>query len=199
MNTKVSGALILVIVFATFTTGAIAYPHVGVTLAFGLPIILLALWGLWALLPAIDPIAKGFPGFRHIYDLVWILLSAMFAYGYALKLGHTLGWQVDVLRAVIPVIATFFFVAGLLLPYIRRNWFFGIRTPWTLSSDEDWARTHRFGRPLFMIAGVLILIGAFTPRTWSIWLLVGPIVLATVMSVVYSYLIFRRGQALLQE
>lgn len=194
MNPKVSGALIFVIVLAMFVTGAIVYPYVGsFQLVFGLPMTLLILWGIWALLPAIDPVAKGFPGFRHIYDLVWILISAMLAYVYALVLATTLGWQVDVLRAVTPAVAVIFFVSGVLLPRIRRNWFFGVRTPWTLSSDEDWTKTHRFSSPIFMIAGVLILLGSFMPSpAWAAWFLVAPIILAAGTSVIYSYVVFRR-------
>ncbi len=185
------------IVLATFITGTVAYPRVGtVALAFGLPTMLLALWGLWALLPAIDPIAKGFPGFRYIYDFFWILLVGVLAYAYALRLGYALGWQVNVLHSVTPAVAVLLFVTGVLLPRIRRNWFFGIRTPWTLSSDEDWAKTHQFARPLFMAAGVLAFVGAFTPRVLSIGLIIGPFLLAAIMSVVYSYLVFHRRQTL---
>ncbi len=193
MNPKVSGVLIFVIVLATFITGAIAYPYIGSPApVFGIPIALLMLWGLWALLPAVDPIAKGFPGFRYIYDFIWILLSAVLAYAYALTLGKSLGGQVNVLHAVMPAIAALFFIIGMLLPRIRRNWFFGIRTPWTLSSDEDWMKTHRFGRPVFMIAGVLILIGVFMPRAWSKGFLIGPILAGAIACVIYSYLVFRR-------
>ena len=192
MNPKISGALIFLIVLAVFSTGAITYPHIGnAALAFGLPTVLLALWGLWALLPAIDPVAKGFPGFRHVYDFFWILLSGVFAYAYALTLGRTLGWQVNVLHSVTPAVAALLFVTGALLPRIRRNWFFGIRTPWTLSSDEDWAKTHRFARPLFMIAGVFAFLGAFTSRVLSVGLIVGPFLFAATASIVYSYLVFR--------
>jgi uncharacterized membrane protein len=193
MNPKVSGAFIFIIALATFVTGALAYPRVdSFAIAFGVPMVLFVLWGLWALLPVIDPIAKGFHGFRYIYDFIWILIVATLAYSYALKLGSALGLGVDVIHAVVPVVAMLFFSVGALLPYIRRNWFFGIRTPWTLSSDEDWAKTHRLGRPLFMVASVFMFIGAFTSRDWSVGLLVVPILLATVTSVVYSYLVFRR-------
>lgn len=196
MNPKISGSLLCAIVLAAFITGAVAYPRVGsVALAFGLPIVLLILFGIWALLPAIDPVAKGFFGFRHVYDFFWILLFAVLAYAYALKLGNAFGWRVDTLPAVAPAVAALIFVVGLLLPHIKRNWFFGIRTPWTLSSDEDWARTHRFGRPVFMLAGVLILIGAFTPRPWSVGLMIAPILLAAFASVIYSYTVFGRARA----
>lgn len=190
MNPKVSGVLIFIIVLATFLTGAIAYPHVGKRMAFSIPVALLILWGLWALLPNIDPVAKGFPGFRYIYDFFWILLSAVLAYIYALTLGRALGWQINLLHSVVPAVAVLIFIVGALLPKIRRNWFFGVRTPWTLSSDEDWAKTHRFSRPVFMIAGVIIYVGTFTPRAWSIGLLVAAILLSALTSVVYSYFAF---------
>ncbi|MDE1874578.1 MAG: SdpI family protein [Patescibacteria group bacterium] len=194
MNPKISGLLIFIIILATFITGAIVYPHIGdFGTTFGLPIVLVILWGLWALSPAIDPVAKGFPGFRHVYDFFWILLSALLAYAYSLVISKALGQHVDGFHAVIPATAVLFFVIGALLPRIKRNWFFGIRTPWTLSSDEDWARTHRFSRPLFMIAAVVILVGAWTPRDWSIGLIVGPVLLAAIISVLYSYFTFRRA------
>lgn len=195
MNPKISGILIFIIVLADFITGAIAYPYVSdsVALAFGLPISLLVLFGVWALLPAIDPIAKGFVGFRHIYDFFWILLSAMLTYAYALKLGAMLGWHVVVLQAILPAIAILFFVVGMLLPKLKRNWFFGVRTPWTLSSNEDWDKTHQFSRPLFMFAGIVIFIGTFTPRDWSLGLLIGAIALSSIVSVLYSYFIFHHN------
>ncbi len=193
MNPKISGVFICTIVVATFITGAVAYPLVhSVRLAFGLPITLVILWGLWALLPAIDPIAKGFPGFRYVYDFFWILLSAVLAYAYALSLGAALGWPVNIFHAVLPAVAMLVFVAAILLPQIHRNWFFGIRTPWTLSSDDVWMKTHQFGRPLFIIVAVLIYISTFVSRTWSIGIVSGSILLATIGIVAYSYFIFRR-------
>ena len=194
MHPKLSGIFIFIIVLATFITGAITYPQVSdARLAFGLPVVMLALGGLWALLPAIDPVAKGFVGFRYVYDFFWILLIAVLAYSYALKLEQGLGFPVDPLHAVIPAVGLLVFIAGALLPMIKRNWFFGIRTPWTLLSDEDWNRTHRFGRPVFMIAGVLIMIGNFTPRAWSIGLIVAPIIVGAIACVVYSYVVYKKG------
>ncbi|MBU6141889.1 SdpI family protein [Patescibacteria group bacterium] len=193
MNPKISSAFIFTIVLATFITGALVNPYLNnFRLSFGLPIALLMFWGLWALLPAIDPIAKGFPGFRYIYDLIWIMLSAVLACGYALRLGDALGWKIDIARAMMPPIAVLIFTAGALLPRIHRNWFFGIRTPWTLSSDEDWKRTHQFGKPLFMTAGILIFLGAFLPRVWGSAILIAAILGAALASVAYSYFVFHR-------
>ena len=195
MKTKISGALIVIIILATFLAGWATYPVIGnARLAFGLPAALVVLYGLWALLPAVDPIAKGFPGFRYVYDFFWILLTAVLAYAYALELGVKLGWQVNILHAVIPVVAALIVIVGTLLPKIRRNWFFGIRTPWTLSSDEVWHETHRFGRPIFIAAGVIILGGLFVPRDWSIGFIFAPTIIASLIAVVYSYIVFQKSK-----
>ncbi|MGH7175501.1 MAG: SdpI family protein [Minisyncoccia bacterium] len=193
MNPKTSGVLLGTIVLATFITAALVYPDVGnARLAFGPPVVLLVLFGLWALLPTIDPLNKGFVGFRYIYDFFWILLLATLAYAYALKLGEVLGWQVDIFHTMVPVIAVLIFIVGAMLPWVKRNWFFGIRTPWSLSSDAVWKETHRLGSKLFMLAGVLIFIGTFTSRAWSIGLIVVPILGGALVSIVYSYFVYSR-------
>lgn len=211
MNPKISGILIGVIVLATFVTGALVYPHLPMSLVshwgahgeanghmprllgtFLLPIIMLILWGIWALLPAIDPIAKGFPGFRHIYDFFWILLTAFLAYMYAFTLFANLGQPINMLAVLAPGLAVLFITLGTLLPRVKRNWFFGVRTPWSLSSDVVWDKTQEFGGKLLVIAGILILVGAFTNPGWSLAFVIWPIVLAAVTSVVYSYLAYKR-------
>lgn len=192
MNSKISGVFLSIMVTATFVAGAVVYAQVGgVRTAFGLPAVLLVLFGLWALLPAIDPVARGFPGFRYAYDFFWILLSAVLAYCYAVELGKAIGWRIDALGAVMPAAGALVFVTGALLPKIGRNWFFGIRTPWTLSSNDDWIRTHRFGRPLFMAAGAVILAGAFMPGAWSVALAIISVVTAAVITVLYSYFTYK--------
>ncbi len=51
-----------------------------------------------------------------------------------------------------------FVVLGNYLPKIPRNWFFGIRVPWTLASEEVWKRTHRLGGWLFVLGGCVTIV-----------------------------------------
>lgn len=51
--------------------------------------------------------------------------------------------QVGVTRIVLLLMALLFIALGLVMPRLRRNPVIGIRTPWTLTNDENWARTHR--------------------------------------------------------
>jgi len=200
-------------VLATFVTGIIVYPHlplvatsrwnilgyVSNTLprfwaAFLLPSVLLVLSGVWALLPRIDPIAPGFRGFRYAYDFFWILLTAFYAYLYALTLGGNFGWRVDIVHALAPALAVLIIITGVLLPRIKRNWCIGIRTPWSLLSDEIWDKTHRLGSRLFVLAGVIIFAAAFTSRAVGGWLIITPVVLTATISVLYSYTLFSRNK-----
>jgi uncharacterized membrane protein len=196
-------------VAACLIAGAIVYPHLpslvvshwnahglpdgSMTRLWGilaLPLIMLVLIGLWAVLPALDP-SGGIKRFRYIYDFFWFIIIAFFAYVYALSLWSNLGMHVDFLRALIPALALLFFILGSLMPYTKRNWYFGIRTPWTLSSDRVWDKTHEFGGHLIQIAALLILIGTFTQPVITVWLIAGPLVLAALISVVYSYFIYK--------
>lgn len=56
------------------------------------------------------------------------------------------------------LLGLFDIVMGLVFPRLRRNRFVGIRLPWTLGSDENWARTHRFGGTAFVVGGVVTLV-----------------------------------------
>lgn len=51
----------------------------------------------------------------------------------------------------------FFLVMGNYLPRLPRNFFFGIRSPWTLGSEVVWRRTHQVGGWVFVLAGVIIV------------------------------------------
>jgi hypothetical protein len=75
---------------------------------------------------------------------------------------------------------------------IRHNYFFGIRTPWTLASEEVWNKTHRTVGPWWIIGGVVFLFLGFLPKYLVIPLLFVIIVVLALGSTVYSYIIYRR-------
>ncbi len=78
---------------------------------------------------------------------------------------------------------------GLVMPRIRRNPWVGVRTAWTLSSDENWARTHRFAGYTFVAAGVVAVLAVpiGLPRLAPF-----AIVASAVLSSVYSFVLARR-------
>jgi uncharacterized membrane protein len=82
---------------------------------------------------------------------------------------------------------------GFMLRKAKRNYFIGIRTPWTLANDVVWDKTHSLGSKLFIAAGFLTFLGiAFPQKTFAI--LMVSILGATLITVVYSYIIFRQEE-----
>jgi uncharacterized membrane protein len=88
-----------------------------------------------------------------------------------------------------------FILIGNLMTRIRPNWFMGIRTPWTLSSDTVWRKTHRFGGVAFVIAGVCIAVTGLLGSGWALYAAIGTAVVAGLGSVVYSYVVWKGEQA----
>jgi uncharacterized membrane protein len=101
---------------------------------------------------------------------------------------------VDIIFIVNTLLGALFIFIGNYLGKIRRNFWVGIRTPWTLVSDVSWERTHRMGGWLFVAVGVLILILEFAPGITMRSLLALLIIPAVAWLVVYSYLVYRQEQ-----
>ncbi len=111
-----------------------------------------------------------------------------------ITLAIPLGVPINVSFVINLLVSVLFIFIGNYLGKLQRNFWAGIRTPWTLSSDIVWERTHRLGGWLFVGAGVLGIITAFIP-TLRIWGIVGPILLVSAILVVYSYIVYRQVEA----
>jgi uncharacterized membrane protein len=84
-----------------------------------------------------------------------------------------------------------FFYTGVLCDNAKRNWSIGIRTPWTLSSERVWDKTHKVGGRLFKIAGVIAFIGIFFERHAIFFILV-PVFLLAIYTFIYSYFEYQK-------
>jgi len=87
------------------------------------------------------------------------------AYVYALSLLWNIGSRFDISRMLMPAIAVLWYVLGSVLQQSKRNWFMGIRTPWTLSNDVVWHKTHQLGGKLFKLSALIVLVSIFVPST----------------------------------
>ncbi|TBL70891.1 SdpI family protein [Paenibacillus thalictri] len=105
---------------------------------------------------------------------------------------YNLGYSMDMRKLVFVLIAALFLVIGNYLPVMKPNFTMGIRTPWTLTSDENWRKTHRLGGPVMMIGGLIILVAAFLLPGLSIGIYIGVIALIALLPVGYSFLLFIR-------
>jgi len=94
--------------------------------------------------------------------------------------------------ALIPAIGFLFIYIGLILKHLKQNWFIGIRTPWSLSNEKVWNKTHKLGSKLFVISGIITLAGILFPPTFMILFILVPILASSIWLIVYSYLIYRK-------
>ncbi|HEU5228101.1 MAG TPA: SdpI family protein, partial [Ktedonobacteraceae bacterium] len=74
---------------------------------------------------------------------------------------------------------------------MRRNFWMGIRTPWTLASAVVWERTHRLGGWLFVAVGLLGIPLSFVPAL-RLWGIVIPIIAVSIFLYIYSYVCYQR-------
>ena len=160
---------------------------------FFLPILSLALLALFLAIPHLDPLKKNYAAFRNEYDGMMVVLLGFMYYIYAISLAANLGYNLNMIQLLSPAFAALFFYLGMLLSKAKQNWFVGIRTPWTLSSEKVWDKTHRMVSLLFKAAGVVALIGIFLPRA-GLAIIVAMAIAIAVFSFVYSYVLFRKEE-----
>ena len=160
---------------------------------FMLPLITLAMLVLFLVVPSIDPLKANIAQFREAFNLFIVLIVAFMIYLYGLTLAWSLGYSsFKMSGAMLPAIGLLFIFIGFMLRKAKRNFFIGIRTPWTLSSDKVWNETHRIGAVLFMISGALAFIGGFLGGTAAFWFMFVPIIGSTLFLLVYSYMLYQR-------
>jgi uncharacterized membrane protein len=160
--------------------------------AFLFPLLMIAVWGLMRIFPRIDPRRANYQKFADTYDLVINSMIALFAVMHVVLLGAALGWPISMERAVPAIVGVQFLILGNALPRARPNWWFGIRTPWTLSNDRVWARTHRVGGYLLAGSGLVLIIAAVAPSVWTLALGFAAVLAAGFGSLVYSYFAWKQ-------
>lgn len=161
---------------------------------WGLILIPLLMYGFCALLvvlPRIDPLQKNYRKFQDYYN-GFILVFATFFFFIQLEI---ILWGLGIFvspNLTMPVmIGILFIYIGFLLEHAEPNWFVGIRTPWTLSSDSVWKKTHKIGAMLFKLAGVVSMIGILAGMYAWLFIII-PAIAVAVYTVVYSYIEFNK-------
>lgn len=157
-----------------------------------MPLIAVGLNALLAVLPYLDPRRLNMVRSAKAYSMIWVATNGIFVAIYVIKILDGLGWSLPVSNIVGGIIGLLYLVMGNYLQKTRSNFFFGIRTPWTLSSERSWTLTHRRGGKLFMALGCLILVFAlFGATTLEFIALVGGTFGLTGYLAYYSYVLWR--------
>lgn len=154
------------------------------------PILLAVTWLVLAAVPRLSPRGFLIDDFRAVYDrIVFASLLFLFAVMQS-SIAVAFGYAVPMTKLVFIGLGITLTLAGNYMGKMRRNFFIGIRTPWTLASEEVWLRTHRFGGRIFVVAGLIVLAFAFFAVHEVA--LVGVIAAAALIPIVYSYVVYRQ-------
>ena len=160
---------------------------------FLMPLVTVGMLALFLVIPSIDPLKANIATFRETFNTFIVLIIAFMLYMHGLTLAWSLGYQdFKMSMAMLPFIGVLFIFIGILMRKAKRNFFIGIRTPWTLSSDRVWDETHRLGAILFMASGALSIIGGFFGGMTAFWLMFVPLIGSAVFLIIYSYVLYRR-------
>ncbi|MDD2666840.1 MAG: SdpI family protein [Methanocellales archaeon] len=158
---------------------------------FLLPFTSVGLFLLFVLIPTIDPLKVNIEKFRDYYDGFMAFMIIFLFYIYLLTVFWNVGIRFNMTRLLAPALGILFYYCGVLIKNAKRNWFIGIRTPWTLSSEKVWDKTHQIGGKLFKIAGIIVLCGAFFPK-YVLFLVFVPVISVSIYMIVYSYFEYQK-------
>lgn len=150
-----------------------------------LPLVLFVLHFVCAFATMVDPKHK------NISDKIWILilsicpvLSILLMY---MMVGSALGMEIDV-NAILPVfLGVMFVVIGNYLPKCKQSYTVGIKIPWTLNSEENWNKTHRFAGPCWVICGIMVMFTGLFENEILIMVIALIMVFAPI---IYSYMYY---------
>ena len=160
--------------------------------AFLMPVISMGMLLLFLIIPQIDPLKANIAKFRGYFNAFIALMVGFMVYMHVLTILWNLGYnRFNMGTAMLPALGLIFIFAGIMMRQAKRNFFIGIPTPWTLSSDHVWDETHRLGSILFIASGVLALLGVFFPD-YAIWFILVPVLGSTLFLLVYSYILYQR-------
>ena len=157
-----------------------------------MPVVTTGILALFLVIPNIDPLKANIAQFREYFNAFIMLIVLFMVYMHILTILWNLGYdQFNMGTAMLPAIGLLFAFAGIMMRHAKRNFFIGIRTPWTLSNDRVWDETHRVGSSLFIISGILAFLGAFFEE-YAIWFILVPVLGSTIFLFAYSYVLYQR-------
>ncbi|MEO0882400.1 MAG: SdpI family protein [Pseudomonadota bacterium] len=152
---------------------------------------------LFAFMPMLDPFRENVDRSHKAYSAVWTGVIALFSFiqlGLAASMTGLFVPGEAFPKVILGAIGFFFVIIGNYLPKTRANFIFGIRTPWTLTSDTAWEKTHRLGGRLFIVSGLLAMTLAVLADPAQMAVLFAAILIPLIAVLfVYSFLVWRKA------
>ncbi len=155
------------------------------------PGIMLGVYLLFLALPYLEPRRGHFIKSWGFYSLIRNFLMGFFLLMFAVATWAGISAEPVPTGVIVPLaVGVLFIMIGNYLPQVKSNFFMGIRTPWTLSSDKVWQKTHLWGGYAFTFGGVLFIIGQFLPIPYNAYIPLIGVGVAVLIPIIMSYVWF---------
>ena len=155
--------------------------------AFFYPLLIIWLYLMTVMMPLIDPKRKNYARFAGAYRLLRSALVVFLSGVWLITILTGLGYSIDVGMMMKGGLGLLFLVIGNSMGQFRFNYFVGIRTPWTLASEQVWQTTHRFASRIWVLGSLLMLLGSPIPGLWGAIFFIGMLLMMTLGPIIFSY------------
>lgn len=159
------------------------------------PVLIAFLAVLAWLLPVISPRRFEIKPFAGVYGSLMLVTQAFVLVIGMCALLAGAGHHLPTVRISMLATGVLLMVLGNYMGKLRKNFFIGIRSPWTLASDAVWERTHRFAGWLFVLAGIAWIVVSLAAGARHAWPLVAIVAVVTCVPYAGSWFIYRRVRA----
>ena len=144
------------------------------------------------ILPFFDPKKEKYQLFAHEWGIMQMGIIGFMAYVHGMIIYLTLNPSVQMMPLMFIGLGALFILMGNYMSKIRQNYFIGVKTPWTLASEDNWNKTHRYASWSFVLAGIVCL-----AESYFIWyahiIILGSILLAAFLPIMYSFLLYKKA------
>ena len=155
---------------------------------FGMPLFLLAVHWFCVAFTSVDPKRQNISD--KVFVLIMWLCPIVSIVGNGATYLYALDNTVNTTPMGIMLIGCVLIVIGNYMPKMKQSYTIGIKIPWALNSEENWNRTHRLGGYMYILGGVIILVGGFIQQ---FWLVPVALVLVVLVPVAYSFVLYKKG------
>nr|WP_312578093.1 SdpI family protein [Sedimentibacter sp.] len=141
----------------------------------------------------VDPKKNSYNKFNKQYYLIFFIVSLLMLGIQLYTLAFSFNMNVVSISLLMPfAVGLLFTIIGNSMPKFKQNFYAGIRTSWTLSDEEVWVKTHRFGGKIWFVGGILMMISSILPDNIKMISFFGIVILLAIAPVGYSYIIYKK-------
>ena len=134
----------------------------------------------------LDPKEENYGRFEKYYYNFFFGFSLFFLAMEVINIVIAVGININMGMIMCLVTGLLMIFVGNMMPKIKQNFYFGIKTPWTLADEENWFKTHRLAGKTFVFGGIVIALGTFVPGEGKAWLLLAVVLVIVAIPLIYS-------------